>query len=121
MIVEPVISGVVAKTSHPEGCKKAVDDQIAYVKSASPIKNGPKRVLILGASSGFGLAARIASHLVALMPIPLVFLLNVVHLTKVWVALVGTTTFTLSNVLNKQVDAPSISLVMRSPKTSVSK
>ncbi|MGR5500047.1 enoyl-ACP reductase FabV [Vibrio sp. DNB22_10_4] len=60
MIVEPVISGVVAKTSHPQGCKKAVDDQIAYVKSASPIKNGPKRVLILGASSGFGLAARIA-------------------------------------------------------------
>ncbi|GMQ48692.1 enoyl-ACP reductase FabV [Vibrio sp. 10N] len=60
MIVEPVISGVVAKTAHPEGCKKAVDDQIAYVKSASPIKNGPKRVLILGASSGFGLAARIA-------------------------------------------------------------
>ncbi|WP_234496738.1 enoyl-ACP reductase FabV [Vibrio maritimus] len=60
MIIEPIISGVVAKSAHPEGCKKAVDDQIAYVKSANPIKNGPKRVLILGASSGFGLAARIA-------------------------------------------------------------
>ncbi|MGR5095717.1 enoyl-ACP reductase FabV [Vibrio maritimus] len=60
MIIEPIISGVVAKSAHPEGCKKAVDDQIAYVKSATPIKSGPKRVLILGASSGFGLAARIA-------------------------------------------------------------
>ncbi|SEG03417.1 enoyl-ACP reductase FabV [Vibrio hangzhouensis] len=60
MIIEPIISGVVARSAHPEGCKKAVDNQIEYVKSASPIKNGPKRVLILGASSGFGLAARIA-------------------------------------------------------------
>ncbi|MGV2988633.1 enoyl-ACP reductase FabV [Vibrio sp. E150_011] len=60
MVIEPVIRGVVARSSHPEGCKKAVDNQIEYVKSATPIKNGPKRVLILGASSGFGLAARIA-------------------------------------------------------------
>ncbi|NOI22730.1 enoyl-ACP reductase FabV [Vibrio mediterranei] len=60
MIIEPIISGVVARSAHPEGCKKAVDNQIDYVKSAVPIKNGPKRVLIIGASSGFGLAARIA-------------------------------------------------------------
>ncbi len=60
MIIEPIISGVVARSAHPEGCKKAVDNQIDYVKSANPIKNGPKRVLIIGASSGFGLAARIA-------------------------------------------------------------
>ncbi|MCL9776640.1 enoyl-ACP reductase FabV [Vibrio methylphosphonaticus] len=60
MIIEPVIRGVIARSAHPEGCKKAVDNQIKYVKSAAPIKDGPKRVLILGASSGFGLAARIA-------------------------------------------------------------
>lgn len=60
MIIEPVIKGVVAKTAHPYGCEQAVLQQIQYVKSASPIKQGPKRVLIIGGSSGFGLASRIA-------------------------------------------------------------
>ncbi|MCG3759436.1 trans-2-enoyl-CoA reductase family protein [Vibrio cincinnatiensis] len=60
MRIEPIIQGVVARTAHPFGCKQAVLEQIHYVKSAKPISHGPKRVLILGASSGFGLAARIA-------------------------------------------------------------
>ncbi|MCG6234605.1 enoyl-ACP reductase FabV [Vibrio furnissii] len=60
MRIEPVIQGVVARTAHPLGCEQAVLQQIEYVKSAKPITQGPKRVLILGASSGFGLAARIA-------------------------------------------------------------
>ncbi|EMK6667943.1 trans-2-enoyl-CoA reductase family protein [Vibrio fluvialis] len=60
MRIEPVIQGVVARTAHPLGCEQAVLQQIDYVKSAKPITQGPKRVLILGASSGFGLAARIA-------------------------------------------------------------
>lgn len=60
MRIEPVIQGVVARTAHPYGCEQAVLQQIQYVKSAKPITGGPKRVLILGASSGFGLAARIA-------------------------------------------------------------
>lgn len=60
MRIEPVIQGVVARTAHPLGCEQAVLQQIEYVKSAKPITHGPKRVLILGASSGFGLAARIA-------------------------------------------------------------
>lgn len=60
MRIEPVIQGVVARTAHPYGCEQAVLQQIQYVKSAKPITDGPKRVLILGASSGFGLAARIA-------------------------------------------------------------
>lgn len=60
MIIEPVIQGVVAKSAHPLGCKQALINQINYVKSAPAIKDGPKRVLILGGSSGFGLAARIA-------------------------------------------------------------
>ncbi|MGB1319465.1 MAG: enoyl-ACP reductase FabV [Vibrio gallaecicus] len=60
MLIEPIIKGVVAKTAHPLGCKQAVKQQIDYVKSAPKINNGPKRVLIIGASSGFGLASRIA-------------------------------------------------------------
>jgi len=60
MIVEPVIKGVVAKTAHPIGCEKSVLDQIEYIKSQPKIKRAPKRVLVLGASSGFGLSARIA-------------------------------------------------------------
>ncbi|CDU02182.1 trans-2-enoyl-CoA reductase family protein [Vibrio sp. 1CM2L] len=60
MLIEPVIKGVVAKSAHPLGCQEAVKQQIKFVKSAPQIKDGPKRVLIIGASSGFGLAARIA-------------------------------------------------------------
>lgn len=60
MLFEPVIKGVVAKSAHPIGCQEAVKQQIKFVKSAPQIQDGPKRVLIIGASSGFGLAARIA-------------------------------------------------------------
>ncbi|MGR5063325.1 enoyl-ACP reductase FabV [Photobacterium sp. DNB22_13_2] len=60
MIIEPVIKGVVARSAHPYGCQQAVRKQIDYVKQAKPIVQGAKRVLILGASSGFGLASRIA-------------------------------------------------------------
>lgn len=60
MIIEPVIQGVVARSAHPYGCQQAVRKQIDYVKQASPIVGGAKRVLVLGASSGFGLASRIA-------------------------------------------------------------
>lgn len=60
MHIEPVIKGVVAKTAHPLGCEQAILQQIEFVKKAEPITQGPKRVLILGASSGYGLAARIA-------------------------------------------------------------
>ncbi|PSW21230.1 enoyl-[acyl-carrier-protein] reductase FabV [Photobacterium sanctipauli] len=60
MLIEPVIKGVVARTAHPEGCKKAVQNQIDFAKSKNSIVGGAKKVLILGASSGFGLASRIA-------------------------------------------------------------
>ncbi|MEZ8542125.1 enoyl-ACP reductase FabV [Vibrio splendidus] len=60
MLIEPIIKGVVAKSAHPLGCQEAVKQQIKFVKSAPQIKDGPKRVLIIGASSGFGLSARIA-------------------------------------------------------------
>ncbi|WP_434355340.1 trans-2-enoyl-CoA reductase family protein [Parasalinivibrio latis] len=63
MIIKPVVQGVVARTCHPVGCKQAVKNQINYVTQQTPAQTGstlPKRVLILGASSGFGLSARTA-------------------------------------------------------------
>ncbi|EPR3585351.1 enoyl-ACP reductase FabV [Vibrio alginolyticus] len=60
MRIEPLIQGVVARSAHPKGCHASIKEQIEYVKRAPQIKKGPKRVLIIGASSGFGLAARIA-------------------------------------------------------------
>ena len=59
MIIHPQIQGCVARNCHPIGCRAAVAQQIAGVRAAGHF-NGPKRVLVLGASSGFGLASRIA-------------------------------------------------------------
>ena len=60
MQIKPVIQGVIARSAHPFGCQSNINEQINYVKQAPQIQRGPKRVLIIGASSGFGLAARIA-------------------------------------------------------------
>ncbi|WED24050.1 trans-2-enoyl-CoA reductase family protein [Vibrio sp. JC009] len=60
MIIKPIIQGVVARSAHPMGCQQSVLNQIEYVKKASQISQGPKKVLVLGASSGFGLASRIS-------------------------------------------------------------
>ncbi|MDW6004603.1 enoyl-ACP reductase FabV [Vibrio mangrovi] len=60
MHITPEINGVVAHSAHPYGCEQSILQQIQYAKAARPIQHGPKRVLILGASSGLGLAARIA-------------------------------------------------------------
>ncbi|KAF0096335.1 MAG: trans-2-enoyl-CoA reductase (NAD(+)) [Puniceicoccaceae bacterium 5H] len=48
-------------TAHPEGCAQHVRDQIAVVRKNGPIKDGPKKVLVLGASTGYGLSTRIVS------------------------------------------------------------
>lgn len=60
MVIEPRMRGFICLTAHPEGCEKNVVDQIEYVKSKGPIE-GPKNVLIIGASTGFGLASRISA------------------------------------------------------------
>jgi enoyl-[acyl-carrier protein] reductase / trans-2-enoyl-CoA reductase (NAD+) len=60
MIISPRTRGFICLTSHPEGCKQNVLKQINYVKSKGPV-NGPKKVLVIGASTGFGLASRITS------------------------------------------------------------
>ncbi|MEE9363286.1 MAG: enoyl-ACP reductase FabV [Cellulophaga sp.] len=60
MIIEPRTRGFICLTSHPTGCEKNVLKQINYVKSKNHTK-GPKKVLVIGASTGFGLASRITS------------------------------------------------------------
>lgn len=60
MIIEPRMRGFICLTAHPEGCAQNVKNQIEYVKSKGKI-NGAKNVLVIGASTGFGLASRITS------------------------------------------------------------
>ena len=60
MIIEPRMRGFICTTSHPKGCEQNVKNQIEYIKSKGPI-NGAKKVLVIGASTGFGLASRITS------------------------------------------------------------
>lgn len=61
MIIKPKIRGFVCVTAHPEGCAAHIQEQIDHVRSQGPIQNGPKKVLVLGASTGYGLASRITS------------------------------------------------------------
>ncbi|MBW3166228.1 enoyl-ACP reductase FabV [Ferrimonas balearica] len=61
MIIKPKIRGFICTTTHPVGCEKNVRDQIAYTQSQGAITNAPKRVLVVGSSSGYGLASRIVS------------------------------------------------------------
>lgn len=60
MIIEPKIRGFICTTAHPTGCAQHVKEQIAYVKS-KPRVNGPKKALVIGASTGYGLSSRIAA------------------------------------------------------------
>ena len=60
MIIEPKVREFICTTAHPEGCRENVKKQIAYVKSQN-IKKGPKKVLVIGASTGYGLASRITA------------------------------------------------------------
>ncbi len=60
MIVEPKTRGFICTTAHPTGCAANVNRQIDYIKSLPKI-DGPRKVLVLGASTGYGLASRISS------------------------------------------------------------
>jgi enoyl-[acyl-carrier protein] reductase/trans-2-enoyl-CoA reductase (NAD+) len=61
MIIQPRIRGFVCVTAHPVGCAAHVQEQIDVVKGRGRISGGPRNVLILGASTGYGLATRIAT------------------------------------------------------------
>jgi enoyl-[acyl-carrier protein] reductase/trans-2-enoyl-CoA reductase (NAD+) len=60
MIIQPKTRGFICTTAHPEGCAKQVERQIKYVKEQKAI-SGPRNVLVIGASTGYGLASRIVS------------------------------------------------------------
>jgi enoyl-[acyl-carrier protein] reductase / trans-2-enoyl-CoA reductase (NAD+) len=59
MIISPKIRGFICTTAHPDGCAAHVQEQIDYVKSKPVLTNAPKRVLVVGSSTGYGLASRI--------------------------------------------------------------
>ncbi len=61
MVIKPRIRGFVCITAHPEGCAAHVQEQIDHVKKQAPIAEGPKKVLVIGASTGYGLASRISA------------------------------------------------------------
>jgi len=61
MIIQPRVRGFLCTTTHPEGCRENVRRQIAHVQAGGAIEGGPKRVLVLGASTGYGLASRITA------------------------------------------------------------
>ncbi|MFT2089605.1 enoyl-ACP reductase FabV [Paraglaciecola sp. 2405UD69-4] len=61
MIVKPKIRGFICTNAHPVGCAANVQQQIDYVKSQGELQNAPKNVLVIGCSTGYGLASRIVS------------------------------------------------------------
>jgi len=61
MIIEPRIRGFICTTAHPAGCAANVAEQIAVVRAGGPISPGPRKALVVGCSTGYGLASRIAA------------------------------------------------------------
>ncbi len=61
MIIQPKTRGFICTTTHPTGCTANVAEQIAVVTARGKISNGPKKVLVIGASTGYGLASRITA------------------------------------------------------------
>jgi enoyl-[acyl-carrier protein] reductase/trans-2-enoyl-CoA reductase (NAD+) len=61
MIITPKIRGFICTTTHPTGCDLNIKQQIEFTQQKGAIENGPKKVLIIGASSGYGMSSRIAA------------------------------------------------------------
>ena len=61
MVIQPKIRGFICTNAHPVGCAAHVEEQIAYVKSQTQAANKPKNVLVIGSSTGYGLASRITA------------------------------------------------------------
>jgi enoyl-[acyl-carrier protein] reductase/trans-2-enoyl-CoA reductase (NAD+) len=61
MIIKPRVRGFVCTTTHPAGCEANVREQIAYVRGKEKLAGGPANVLVIGASTGYGLASRITA------------------------------------------------------------
>ena len=61
MIVQPKTRGFICTTAHPVGCAKHIQEQIEHVRKGGSIAGGPKKVLVIGSSTGYGMASRITA------------------------------------------------------------
>jgi enoyl-[acyl-carrier protein] reductase/trans-2-enoyl-CoA reductase (NAD+) len=61
MIIKPKIRGFICTNAHPVGCAENVHRQVEFVKQQGPVADGPKNVLVVGCSTGYGLASRITA------------------------------------------------------------
>ncbi len=61
MIIKPKVRGFICTNAHPSGCAASVKEQIVYTQNLGAIDNGPKNVLVIGCSTGYGLASRITA------------------------------------------------------------
>ncbi len=59
MVIKPRVRGFICTNAHPKGCAHSVKEQIKYTQSLGAIDKGPRSVLVLGCSTGYGLASRI--------------------------------------------------------------
>jgi enoyl-[acyl-carrier protein] reductase/trans-2-enoyl-CoA reductase (NAD+) len=61
MIIKPKVRGFICTNAHPQGCAANVQEQIAFTRQKGAVDGGPRKVLVLGCSTGFGLASRITA------------------------------------------------------------
>lgn len=61
MIIKPKVRGFICTNAHPQGCAASIQQQIDYVKARGSIAGGPKKVLVIGSSTGYGMASRITA------------------------------------------------------------
>ena len=61
MVIKPKVRGFLCTTTHPEGCAANVRRQIEYTQTQGVISEGGLRALVIGASTGYGLASRITA------------------------------------------------------------
>lgn len=61
MIIKPRVRGFICTTAHPVGCAALIDAYVGWTKAQPPIAGGPRNVLVIGGSGGYGLASRIVS------------------------------------------------------------
>ncbi|MFC4701669.1 enoyl-ACP reductase FabV [Glaciecola siphonariae] len=61
MIIKPKVRGFICTNAHPVGCAQSVENQIQYIQAQDFTQDGPKNVLVIGCSTGYGLASRITA------------------------------------------------------------
>lgn len=117
MIIKPKVRGFICTTTHPVGCEANVRRQIAYTKAKGTIENGPKKVLVIGASTGYGLASRIAAAFGSGAATLGVFFEKAVPSPRP-VPLAGTTLPPLTRQPKRRASTPRASTAMPSPTSA---